>query len=284
MKKEKTSGSQDPASGCTGLASGAGRPGLRGVAPDGIVPGWSLALAVTLLVAGGVQAAAAQAGQAAPADDELGRQVYEANCAQCHGSSGQGIPGVYPALDGDPFVTSSAELPVQVVLEGRAPAPDTPPMPGFGDLLSDEEIAAVVSYIRGHWSNEAEPVRAESVAELRSRLAAEEEKRTVEMPAGWRQKGEEIYQGYCAACHQEQGEGAEGIFPELAGNPLVTSAPGPLVHVLLTGRGGMPNFSRQLDDEELSYVLSYIRGAWGNEAPPISPQMVREVPHPEGGH
>lgn len=282
MKEEATSGAEAPVDGCTGLPSGASRNGPRRTRGSGPPGARILAALTVLIVAAGVQAAAAQNGGAASsAEDTLGRRVYEANCAQCHGSAGQGLPGVYPALEGDPFVTASEELPVRVVLEGRSPSPRTPPMPAFGDLLSNQEVAAVVSYIRGRWGNDAGPVPAESVAALRTRLAAEEEKRTVEMPAGWRQKGEEIYDGYCAACHQDRGGGADGIFPELAGNPFVTSAAGPLVRVLLTGRGGMPNFSRQLDAEELSYVLSYIRDAWGNAASPISPEMVREVPRPE---
>lgn len=237
-----------------------------------------LVLGAALAMAGCAQSGSAQSGSAAPSSQEAqGRRIYEASCAQCHLLNGEGTLGFYPPLDGDPFVTAVAQLPIQVVLEGRAPSPRTPPMPSFADRLSNQEIAAVVSYIRTQWSNDAGPVDAEAVASIRSNLPAEDEP-TVDMPAGWRAEGEELFMSYCAACHQDQGEGAEDIFPALAGNPLVDSTDGQyLIHVLMTGRGGMPAFARQLDDEQLAFVLSYIRSAWGNDASPVSPRMVREM-------
>lgn len=96
-------------------------------------------------------------------DEELmamGETVFEQNCASCHGTDGQGTPGV-PALAGNATVTGDPEGVIQTVFEG----PST--MPAFRDELSDEEIAAVISYIRNTWGNEAPTISADDVAAAR---------------------------------------------------------------------------------------------------------------------
>ncbi|SFU72959.1 c-type cytochrome [Pseudoduganella namucuonensis] len=86
--------------------------------------------------------------------------------------------------------------------------------------------------------------------------------------------GKALFMKNCAACHQASGKGIPGAFPALAGNPLVQGAPGEPVAVLLQGRGGMPDFSGSLSDEEIASVLSYARGAWGNKAAPVGAEAV----------
>jgi cytochrome c6 len=89
------------------------------------------------------------------------------------------------------------------------------------------------------------------------------------------QAGDEIYMDYCAACHQEQGEGFPGIYPPLAGSGFVTAQdPDQLVSVIITGRAGMPSFHPMLNASEIAAVVTFIRGAWGNSADPVSPSEV----------
>lgn len=104
----------------------------------------------------------------------LGRQRYEQHCAQCHGERGEGAIGAYPPLAGNRAVTmaSTANL-VQVVLHGGfAPATAGNPrpygMPPFVLALSDREIAAVLTYVRGAWGNEAAAVSEFDVNRLRA--------------------------------------------------------------------------------------------------------------------
>ena len=86
--------------------------------------------------------------------------------------------------------------------------------------------------------------------------------------------GAAIFAQNCAACHQAQGEGVPGAFPKLAGDAFV-HGPAPKVAYLLThGRGGMPSFANDLSDAQIAAVLSYVRSAWGNHAPPIAPATV----------
>ena len=86
--------------------------------------------------------------------------------------------------------------------------------------------------------------------------------------------GKAIFAKNCAACHQANGKGIPGAFPALAGNPFVQGAPGQVAAVLLKGRGGMPDFSPTLSDADIADVLTFVRGAWGNQAGALNAQEV----------
>ena len=84
--------------------------------------------------------------------DELkskGEAVYKANCLACHQANGQGIKGVFPALDGSPIATVKTRITEHIhqVIYGKNN------MPAFGEQLSDTDIAAVVTYERNVWGN-----------------------------------------------------------------------------------------------------------------------------------
>jgi mono/diheme cytochrome c family protein len=90
--------------------------------------------------------------------------------------------------------------------------------------------------------------------------------------------GERIYTNVCLACHQPDGKGIEGIYPPMAGNPLITGdEPTYFVRTVLNGRGGMPRFDTTYDDEETASVATYVRQAWENDAGPVSPDQVAEI-------
>lgn len=101
---------------------------------------------------------------------KTGSVVYAKHCADCHGQDGEGQPYAYPALAGNPLVRSpSANNAIRMVLNGGfAPSTASHPrphgMPPFSHQLSDEEIAAVVSYIRGAWGHEASAVAAADIS------------------------------------------------------------------------------------------------------------------------
>lgn len=89
-------------------------------------------------------------------------------------------------------------------------------------------------------------------------------------------EGEDLYIVNCARCHQVDGTGAEGQFPRLAGNPVVTlNNPAPVIQAVLYGRGSMPAFQGALSQEEAAAIISYIRNAWGNQATGVLPRQVR---------
>lgn len=92
--------------------------------------------------------------------------------------------------------------------------------------------------------------------------------------------GQKVFLDNCAACHRPNGVGVPGAFPALAGSKIATGDPKEPLSRVLNGRGGMPSFKTELSDADISAVLSYVRGAWGNKAKPIS---VAEVAQARGG-
>jgi mono/diheme cytochrome c family protein len=104
----------------------------------------------------------------------LGKTVYDARCASCHGARGEGKPPHWPPLAGNQSIgMASAVNPIRMVLNGGYPPgtegnPRPYGMPPFAGQLSDNEVAAVVSYIRTAWGNRGTPVSAREANELRS--------------------------------------------------------------------------------------------------------------------
>jgi len=104
----------------------------------------------------------------------LGQSVYEAHCATCHGALGRGMPPDYPPLAGNQSIQmASAVNPIRIVLNGGYPPgtegnPMPYGMPPFAQSLSDDEVAAVVSFIRSSWGNRGDAVSARQANELRS--------------------------------------------------------------------------------------------------------------------
>ncbi|WP_421551233.1 c-type cytochrome [Pseudomonas yamanorum] len=106
-------------------------------------------------------------------DSKPGASVYIDNCAACHRTDGHGYTRVFPALAGNPVLqTADATSLINIVLNGGTlpathTAPSTFTMPAFAWRLSDQEVADVVSFVRGSWGNKGEPVKASDVANLR---------------------------------------------------------------------------------------------------------------------
>jgi mono/diheme cytochrome c family protein len=113
-------------------------------------------------------------GQDTDAILKAGAKLYEKHCVECHAATGKGIPPAYPPLAGNRSLTmDSAVNPIRMVLNGGYPPstggnPRPFGMPPYGPILSDNEVAAVVSYIRNSWGNRAEPVSPVEVGKHRS--------------------------------------------------------------------------------------------------------------------
>lgn len=107
---------------------------------------------------------------------ESGRKVYAAQCAVCHGAEGRGQTPSYPPLAGNKSITMASPVnSIRMVLNGGYPPgtrknPRPHGMPPFSHMLSDDEVAAVVTYIRVAWGNSGTPVTAAQANELRKLL------------------------------------------------------------------------------------------------------------------
>jgi len=117
-----------------------------------------------------------QARLVAPTVMESGRKIYEQQCAMCHGEEGKGHPPSFPPLAGNQSITMSSPVnSIRMVLNGGyAPGTRKNPrphgMPPFAHLLNDEEVAAVITYIRVAWENSGTPVTPAQANELRPLL------------------------------------------------------------------------------------------------------------------
>jgi mono/diheme cytochrome c family protein len=89
-----------------------------------------------------------------------GPRLYASNCSACHGTSGAGVPGAFPALAADPVVTAKdPKAQIGIVLHGLhgkaiAGTSYASQMPAFAQL-SDNDIAAIVDHERTSWGNAA---------------------------------------------------------------------------------------------------------------------------------
>ena len=107
-----------------------------------------------------------------------GHEVYhrDAHCATCHQADGNGLPPAFPPLTNSDWVTGDPDRLIKLTLHGMMGPFELNgkkydglvPMTPFGSILNDEEVAAVLSYVRNHFGNKAEAVRPERVASVRA--------------------------------------------------------------------------------------------------------------------
>jgi mono/diheme cytochrome c family protein len=100
---------------------------------------------------------------------QAGSKVYTTNCSSCHQANGKGQPGVFPPLAGNPTVQGPAADVIHIVKNGKNGkitvngTSYNGQMPAWKGTLSDSDIAAVITYIRGSWGNHASAVTAAQV-------------------------------------------------------------------------------------------------------------------------
>ena len=82
---------------------------------------------------------------------DRGQKVYQTNCLACHQQNGQGIPGAFPTLVGSAITVGPVAGHLDIVLNGK---PGTA-MAAFSNQLNDADLAAVVTYERNAWGNDA---------------------------------------------------------------------------------------------------------------------------------
>lgn len=101
--------------------------------------------------------------------------------------------------------------------------------------------------------------------------------------------GKEKY-ALCAACHQPNGSGLANLAPPLAGSEWVLEhGPERIIRIVLNGLQGpisvkgqewnlaMNPLGSSLSDEDVAAILSYVRTSWGNDAPLVSPDLVKQI-------
>ncbi len=132
-----------------------------------------------------VPAAPAAAKVAGPVDPKIiGKRVFTQNCVICHQATGLGIPGQFPPLVGSEWVLGSdwhgdSHL-VSTLLKGLQGPVEVKgvtynnAMPTWAQL-TDEQIAAVLTYIRSEWGNDAPPIPVDYVTKIRAKITTRTE-------------------------------------------------------------------------------------------------------------
>lgn len=182
---------------------------------------------------------------------KLGEKVYLRTCSACHQANGQGLPPAFPSLIKSPMITGDVNAHVDIVLNGKSGTA----MQAFREQLSDAEIAAVVTYERNSWDNntgdviqpiEVNTLRTGKKNETTTQPAA---KPKITLSSQQREKGEMLFQQYCASCHT----------PDKL-SEITSKEPEAQIRITLFGNltAAMPNFNIWLTDQDVIDILNYI--------------------------
>lgn len=104
----------------------------------------------------------------------LGEEVYNNRCLTCHQQNGRGVKGLYPTLHGTEWVQGDKGRLIRMILHGVQGAMKVKGqtyqqvMSAHGDL-SNQKVAAVLTYIRANYGNDASAVTPEEVDAVRTR-------------------------------------------------------------------------------------------------------------------
>lgn len=110
-----------------------------------------------------------------------GAALY-ARCVTCHQQNGEGVPGAFPPLTNSEWVTSNPEVPIRIVLHGLQGPINVNgteyngvmmPYGGTGGVMNDEEVAALLTYIRSSFGNNATAITADQVAQVRAATSSQ---------------------------------------------------------------------------------------------------------------
>ncbi len=116
---------------------------------------------------------------------ELGKQLFTGTCAACHQTHGLGLDGLAPPLADSEWVLGSEQRLIRIVLHGLSGplrvkgASYSLDMPAMG-VFSDDQLAAILTYIRREWENGAAPIATSAVKEIRAANAKRQD--------AWRQE------------------------------------------------------------------------------------------------
>ncbi len=100
---------------------------------------------------------------------DAGQEVYKNICQACHQPDGRGQERLAPTLVGSPLTLAPAEVPARILLNGKEGPVGL--MPPVGSVLSDEQIAGVLTYIRREWGQDGSPVTPAIVKDVRALTA-----------------------------------------------------------------------------------------------------------------
>jgi nitrite reductase (NO-forming) len=137
-------------------------------------PGTRLDVAVSIPAVVASARAGVSEPEASQALLERGRKVYDGVCAACHQADAQGLPGIFPPLARSDYLMADPDRAVRILLQGLN-EPITVNGKQFKGImpklpLSDQEIVAVLRYVRGNFGNQGSAIRLADVGRVRAAL------------------------------------------------------------------------------------------------------------------
>lgn len=216
--------------------------------PHETMPVWGKVLTPDQLDALTSYALSLANGTASPI--EAGKQLFTQNCAGCHGASGEGGPNPahpgqsIPPISTSEFLKTRDDFSLKAIIsQGQPTAGMSPFGASFGGSLDDDQIDAIVAYLRSWESNPPVELPPE-VANVQLSITAPE-----------------IYNNICSRCHGKDGEG--GIGPSLADSQFQSNTTDQAIFDAI--KLGHPNttmigWSDLLSEQQIQQLVSYIRG------------------------
>jgi len=107
-----------------------------------------------------------------------GASLYVSYCSSCHGSNGLGIRGAFPPLNGSSIVQGDKETLTKILLHGLQGQVTVKgdkyngTMPAFGSVLSEEQISAILTYVRSMPDNKSNSISTEEVSSIKRKTAS----------------------------------------------------------------------------------------------------------------
>jgi mono/diheme cytochrome c family protein len=199
-----------------------------------------------------------------------GGELFANVCSKCHGENGGG--GIGPSFINNQNLTQTSYVISQILHGGGG-------MPAFSLLHSNEQMAAVASYIRSNWGNQFGEITVSQINKQRQagqsgggRPSAPGQGKTMG-PGQLSTQESPLFENNCAVCHGNQGQG--GVAPALAGNKNLANA-NYVISRIVMGGGGMFSFNSKLSSEQIAKVASYIRTSWGNNFGAVTLAQVKQ--------
>lgn len=251
---------------------------------------------------------------------QRGEKVYGTICAACHQPNGQGLPPTFPALKGSKIATGPVQDHINIVFNGKTGTAMqafksqlsdadiagviTYERHAFGNnadpivqpvhIKALREGKSMEEALAAKPSGKAPAAAVAPDAEKKAEKAEKAEKKAdqqQEQPAAPAKsakeelqeaiaRGEKVYQGTCAVCHQLGGTGIPPTFPALKGSKVATGPKANHIHEVLFGKQGtaMQAFMDQMNDQDLADVITYERNAWGNNTGElVTPAEVKDA-------
>ena len=167
-----------------------------------------------------------------PEAKAMGERLFQTYCSQCHGSDAKGAKGFPNLADEDWLYGGEADQIKASILDGRNGV-----MPGFGPQLGAEGVKDVANYVRSLSGLSADSVRV--------------------------QRGKDIFQQNCVACHGPEGKGTQAIgAPNLTDNTwLYSSSESEIINGVTNGRNNrMPAWKDFLGEAKVHLLAAYVYG------------------------